>query len=216
MIFPPIEYHLRELDIALNPDDPRHCMPRIEKEDRRILEIGCGIGQLFIASGVGENVCAVGIDIDHDALVYGKTRYGNINYVEADGDSLPFRDGSFDLMVSRVSLPYTNLPEAIRETARILRRGGRVWFSLHPPAMALKILGNHIRSLRPRGTIHGSYVMVNGLLLHFVGKVVPFPPTGSYESFQTERGMRRLLRTAGFREIAVMRERHFVVTAIKE
>ena len=191
-------------------------MPRIEKDDQRILEVGCGIGQLFIASGVGENVCAVGIDVDHGALVYGRTRYGNLNYVEADGGALPFRDESFDLMVSRVTLPYTNLPEAVKETARILRRGGRVWFSLHPLSMALQALGNHVRSLRARGAIHGVYVIANGLLLHLVGKVAPFPPTGVYESFQTERGMRRLLRAAGFRDITVTRGRHFIVTARRE
>ncbi len=211
-----IEYHLRELEIVRNPEDPRHCMPHIEKEDKTILDIGCGIGQLFIASGLGKNVLAVGIDVDQEALRYGRARYENIDYIRANGDSLPFRDDSFDLVVSRVSLPYTNIPQAIQETARILKRGGRVWFSLHPLSMVWESLRSQVRHFRPRGVMFGSYVIINGLLLHFFGKAIPFPSTGAFESFQTDRGIRRLLQAAGFREISMTRTRHFFVTAIKK
>jgi ubiquinone/menaquinone biosynthesis C-methylase UbiE len=210
-----IPYHLHELAIALDPADPRHSMPLIEKGDRAILEIGCGIGQLFAASGLGRHVLAVGIDVDSQALRYGKERFGDAEYVEASGESLPFRDGSVDLVVSRVSLPYTNIPDVVKEAARVLRPGGRVWLSLYPFSMVRDRLTNDVRRLKVKDFILTSYIVLNGLLLHSIGRVVPFAPSGAYESFQTNRGMRMLLRAAGFRDIVLTRTKHFVVTAVK-
>jgi ubiquinone/menaquinone biosynthesis C-methylase UbiE len=209
-----IQYHLNELKIALDPGDPRHSLPRIERGEQAILEIGCGIGQLFVASGVEKGALAVGIDVDVEALRYGNERYTYVEYIQASGESLPFLDGSFDLVVSRVSVPLMNVPRAIMEISRTLKPGGRVWLSLLPPAMVRDRLMNDIRRLKVKDFVMSVYIMINGLILHATGRVIPFP-TGAYESFQTNRSMRMILREAGFRNIEITRTKQFIATATK-
>jgi ubiquinone/menaquinone biosynthesis C-methylase UbiE len=210
-----IQYHLNELKIALDPKDPRHCMPTIEPGERSILEIGCGIGQMFVASRPAKDVSAVGIDVDFDALKYGNERYDCVEFVQASGESLPFADNSFDLIISRVSIPLMNVPQAIREVARTVKPGGRIWLSLLPLALVRERLKTDARQLRLKDFVMSIYIIINGLILHSTGRVVPFAPTGAYESFQTSRRMRTLLRQAGFSDIEIKRSNHFVVTAKK-
>jgi hypothetical protein len=60
------------------------------------------------------------------------------------------------------------------------------------------------------------YVLTNGLTLHLLNKQFRFPLTGSgFESFQTNQGISRALRSAGFADIQISRDNFFVVTAKK-
>lgn len=211
-----IEYHLSELEIALDRQDLRRCMPDIEGEGKAVLDLGCGIGQLFIANNITSGGLAVGIDIAFDALRYGRERYRNVYYINADINALPLRGETFDMIVSRVSLPYTNIPNVIREIGRILKKGGSLWLSLHPPSMEMRHLWRSIATLRAKDIIFRSYVVFNGISLHTTGRIFPFPFTRRYESFQTVGGMKKLLIAAGFKQVDVQRDRHFVVTAVKE
>lgn len=210
-----IEYHLRELDIALNREDPRHCMPDIAETDKAILDIGCGIGQLFIASKLSKDIFAVGVDIDLESLRYGIEQYRGIHYINSNSESLPFHESCFDLVVSRLSLPYTNIPQVITEINRVLKAGGRIWISLHASSMQRMHLLKSVRHLDVKDTIFRIYVLLNGFFLHWFGKVVPFPLLNKYESFQTSKGMARLLRANRFTNLKVTKEKHFVVTGIK-
>ena len=110
-----IEYHLQELEIALDKNDPRRILPNVLESDRVILDIGCGIGQSFIALDCTDRIC-IGIDIDEDALRYGIEKYGNrIQYILSDGSHIPLPSNTCDLVYSRVSFAYTNIPKAIKE-----------------------------------------------------------------------------------------------------
>jgi ubiquinone/menaquinone biosynthesis C-methylase UbiE len=52
---------------------------------------------------------------------------GNVRYLEAQATSLPFEDGEFDLVVASNLLFHLADPgAALREAARVLRRGGRL------------------------------------------------------------------------------------------
>ncbi len=210
-----IEYHLCELDIALNPQDPRHHLPNIREEDRTILDIGCGIGQLFVACKLAKGVLAVGLDTDLDLLRYGRERYKCFHYINANGAWLPFRVNSFDHVVSRISLPYTNIPQTIREIARVLKSRGRIWLSLHSYAMQRNHLFQSLCHFQVKDIAFRSYVILNGFLLHGFGKLVAFPLSKKYQSFQTSKGITRLLSSNGFEEIEVKRGTHFIVTATK-
>lgn len=208
-----LRYHLEEMEIAANPSDPRHCMPAIGGGERRVLDVGCGIGQLFAAPGTPPGILAAGVDVDREALRFGAARARGVRFVAAGGEALPFRDGVFDLVVSRVSLPYTDVPAALREMARVLRPGGRLWISLHPFGSALRRLGRALLRLRAKEAVFLSYVLLNGLLLRFAGRVVPMRGSRRLESVQTAGGMRRMLSALGFSGIEVDRGRHFVMTA---
>lgn len=205
-----IEYHLKELGIALDKDDDRRVLPTILDTDRAILDIGCGIGQSFLAMDCSDRICS-GIDIDEDALRYGIDNYGKkIQFILADASHIPLPSKAFDLVFSRVSLPYTNIPKVIREIRRVLRKGGRVWMILHGRDMAARYLAEALRSRGIKRLIHVIYILLNGYLLKYLGIVLPYP-NGRYESWQDTTAMTKLLGRNGFEVNVREVSRHTVI-----
>jgi ubiquinone/menaquinone biosynthesis C-methylase UbiE len=210
-----IRYHLEELEIARDPNDPRHSMPLLSTRDRAILDIGCGIGQTFVAAGVGGERFAVGVDVDFDSLSYGRAHFRGIAFVKAEAERLPFKDASFDLVVSRVSLPYTDIPRSISAIRRVLRNGGGIWFVLHRASMIVRRLTASLRARRVKDVLYCAYVLANGMLFHFFGLLLRAPVVRRRETFQTRGRMRKLLKAAGFSDISLVKRRDFIVTATK-
>ncbi len=209
------EYHLRELEIARSPDDPRHVMPVIPPGRRRILDIGCGAGQTFIASDLAPDVTATGLDVDFEALLLGRELIDRVGFVAGQAERLPFPDGHFDLVLSRVTLPLTHLPAAVAEIGRVTAPGGELWLVLHSLDKTLRDLRASLRSGHWKRAAYRAYVLANGVLLHAAGRLVPSPLDGHYESFQTDASISRELRRAGFANIVARHGRHYVVTASK-
>ena len=209
-----LEYHLSELQIAQDATAPGHLLPPIPAGCRAVLDIGCGAGQTLIASRLGDGVLACGIDPDAGALALGRTIADEIRFAAAAGEQLPFTNETFDLVFSRVALPYMNIPVALREMARVLRPGGTVWLSLHPPRMAWGAFMRALRTRSVRGVVFALYTLANGLLLAFADRQLQWRlGRKRYESAQTTSGMRRALARAGFTDIQVTDGRFFVVTA---
>lgn len=99
----------------------------------RILDVGTGPG--FFAMNLalaGHEMYA--IDVTEDMLAHARRNaraYGAaVDFRIYDGYTVPFEDGSFDLVVSRNVLWNMEAPaEAVREWKRVLRNGGRaLWF----------------------------------------------------------------------------------------
>jgi len=210
-------YHLSELEIARNPKINSYAMPEFSANDQAVLDIGCGIGQTFVASKVEPGKLLVGVDIDLECLIYGRHQFGYITFVNASAEQLPFRDSLFDLVISRVSLPYTNIHQSLMEAERVLRKNGRVWFTLHPFSMVRSHLIQSLRRLEIKDIVYRSYVIVNGLTFNCLGRQFPFFVKRRYESFQSSSGMTRAMRNAGFVDIWVGKKgEHFVCMASKK
>ena len=211
-----LRYHLKELKIARDPNSPSHSMPEFEAHERVFLDIGCGIGQTFVASQPPNQALLVGIDTDLEGLSYGRDHFGHIRYMNATAEQLPFRDGAFDVVISRVSLPYTDLARSLVEIFRVLKPDGRLWATLHPLSLTVGELVRAVRKLRVKEILFRLYVIANGLAFDMVGKQFPFPWNGRYESFQSVRSIRRSLTRAGFSEINLEDNRRITVTARKQ
>ena len=190
-------------------------MPHLEETDRRILDVGCGAGQTLIASAPVSEVLAVGVDSDHAALQLGTQLTNAVCFVSARGEALPFIKESFDLVISRVALPYMNVSIALNEMCRVLRAGGRLWLVLHPFDQTLKDLISNLLRIELKAALYRVWVLSSGITLHLFGKQWAWIKPGHYESFQTSAAVRRLLVAAGFERIEITRGQHFVVTAIK-
>jgi SAM-dependent methyltransferase len=199
-------YHRGELAIALDTTHPSHVLPPPVPPSARVLDIGCGAGQTLLAA-YGDRP-TFGVDVDHDALRLGTAMAGSVRFVRAAAEALPWRDGQFDLVVARVSLPYTDLRRSLAEARRVLRDGGMLWMTLHGFSTVWR---QAKRGRSVKGWAYFVYVVANTFLFSLAHRQIRL--LGRMESFQNEGSIRAALRAAGFHEIDVRRERHFVVTA---
>jgi ubiquinone/menaquinone biosynthesis C-methylase UbiE len=205
-----IDYHLQELAIALDENDARRVLPQVLASDRAILDVGCGIGQSLLALGGGDSL-RVGVDVDEESVRFGAARHGKgIVFVVADARQLPLPSATFDLVFSRVSLPYTDVPKTLREMRRVLRPGGRVWLTLHGRSVVLGYMAEALRARQPKRLLHATYTLMNGYLLKHFGVVIPFI-TGRYESWQHPQAICKLLRREGLEVEVQLKGRHTVV-----
>ena len=200
------DYILEELNIALNPNDPRHNLPPCLPSTARVLDVGCGAGQSLIAAYPDRT--SFGVDIDFESLQFGKTLSDRTCLVNSVAEALPFKDNHFDLVFSRVCLPYTNIPASLREMRRVLKANGRVWLSLHP----FSISWEQAKRSSAKGKVYFAYILLNSLIFHLFQREVSFLGK-RYETFQTERGIRRALLQSGFDDVQIERLRFFSVTA---
>jgi hypothetical protein len=109
---------------------------------------------------------------------------------------MPFRNGEFDVVIARVSVPYTNVGLCLKEMRRVVRDGGDVWLVLH----SFSVAWEQARASGFRGKIFFLYILFNSLCFHLFGRQIPFV-RGKYESFQTESSMRRALAENDFCEV---------------
>ena len=108
----------------------RSALPLLETGD--VLDIASGDGVLaeLLAPHSHRYVC-----IDTSARVVAAAserlrRLENVEVREADMHALPFKEGSFDLVVLMHALTYAARPaQAVAEGARVLRKGGRLLLS---------------------------------------------------------------------------------------
>jgi len=122
----------------------------------RVLDAGCGGGgmPLSLAEHARD---VVGIDpIDRfgaAGVVLGRERgLTNLHFARADGMALPFKNGSFDLVLSHAVIEH--VPDAARylgECRRVLTTGGRCYLSTAP---YLSFAGAHLPRLRVPVSLH--------------------------------------------------------------
>ncbi len=103
-----------------------------EPEDTAVLDIPCGGGVAFRGLRSGRRLRYVAADLS--PVMLGRARaeakrrgIDFIEFREADVESLPFDDGSFDLCVSYTGLHcFPDPAAAIAEMARVVRPGGEL------------------------------------------------------------------------------------------
>lgn len=203
------EGHLEELKIALDPSDPRRVVPTGIPEGAHVLDVGCGAGQTLIAAC--QQGRTFGLDISFAALALGKTLTDKVIFVCGAAENLPFRNCSFDFVIARVSLPYTNIPVSVREIRRVLRPQGQLWAVFERISLPFQI-GLY---KNPGFWLLLPYLWLNTLLFHTWGKSIPFID-GKYHGYQTVTGISRVLQKAGFIGISVTKGLHLVVTAHRD
>jgi SAM-dependent methyltransferase len=137
---------------ALVPALFRDWPPRIVEAAKigtgqRVLDVACGTGVLAraVAVTVGGSGSVVGLDRNPGMLAVAKRIAPTVEWREGVAEQLPFRDASFDAVVSQFGLMFfADRAAALREMWRVLRPGGRlavaVWASLDDtPAYAAEV-----------------------------------------------------------------------------
>jgi ubiquinone/menaquinone biosynthesis C-methylase UbiE len=155
-----------------------------------------------------------GVDSDARAIDRARIAVPGADFRLSRAEALPFSDASFDAAISCVALPYMDIPLVLRESARVLRTSGVLYISVHSWDFLRSLWCTQSPNLA--GRVFRAYVTINGLSLHYFGKVFPYPLRPSLmESFQTERGLRRSLESAGFRQITKLSRRVPSYSAIR-
>jgi SAM-dependent methyltransferase len=101
---------------------------------RRVLDLGCGEGQVArLAAARGADV-VVGVDPAAAQIAEAGRRGGGARYARAVGGALPFRVGAFDAVVVCLVLEHVvDLDGTLDEIARVLADDGRLVLFLNHP-----------------------------------------------------------------------------------
>jgi SAM-dependent methyltransferase len=103
---------------------------------RRVLDVGCGEGQVARLAIAGGAVTAVGVDPTWAQVAVAAERGGGAAYGRAGAAELPFADGAFDAVVACLVFEHIrDVDAAIAEVARVLQPGGRFLFFLNHPLL---------------------------------------------------------------------------------
>ena len=172
----------------------------------RILDVGCGNGASLLDAGACGCKFAVGVDISFESVFEAKRNLPWAYFVVARGDALPFKDNSFDDLISYVAIVLMPIVPALDEMHRVCRPGARVTLSVHDLRFALFDLRGKLRSPALKSIVGRLWVIVNGILFIVAGRNVKMPftkPDHGWETWQTRGSMRRALKKAGFGSVRV-------------
>lgn len=100
----------------------------------RLLDLGCGSGRVLERLMKEADVCkAFGLDLDKRKLVEAHVKCPSADFMRSDCASLPFKDGSFDVVFASLVLHeveslrgFKDVKITLDEVNRVLKRSGRV------------------------------------------------------------------------------------------
>jgi SAM-dependent methyltransferase len=96
----------------------------------RVLDVATGSGYLA-AAALQRGADPVGIDFSAAQVRLARDRYPSVRFEQADAEALPFEPGTFDAVVNAFGICHLPNPDlSLREAHRVLKRGGRVAFSV--------------------------------------------------------------------------------------
>ncbi|HEY9398293.1 MAG TPA: class I SAM-dependent methyltransferase [Nitrososphaeraceae archaeon] len=115
----------------------------IEGKNKLILDLACGTGILssFIRyESIQSRI--IGTDLTFEYLKLAKNRQSYLLLTNSLAEFLPFKDDSFDVIISSYLAKYAELSHMVREHWRVLRKGGIVIIHdfTYPDTKMMKIL----------------------------------------------------------------------------
>ncbi len=145
--------HIHDLDITRHPVGSRgffddldqyhfeklhHLLQLVDFDGhsgRRVLEVGCGAG-VDLARFAKGGAIVTGIDIASSAIDLARANFDQQglrgDFQVANGEQLPFPDGSFDLVYAHGVVQYTADPRRlVEECRRVLVPGGEAIFQVY-------------------------------------------------------------------------------------
>jgi SAM-dependent methyltransferase len=129
-----------EFTEGADPEYEEQMLPLIAEQlqgARRVLDIGCGEGQVarhLARTADVEQV--VGVDPSDAQILVAVARGDGPRYVRGTADALPVADGAFDAAVACLVFEHiTEVDGALAEVARVLRPGGVFLFLLNHPLL---------------------------------------------------------------------------------
>lgn len=103
----------------------KEMMRLMDGKNELILDLACGTGILssFIHNGYA-NAQIFGTDLTYEYLKLAKNRQSYALLTNSLAEFLPYKDESFDVIVSSYLVKYAELSTMVKEHWRVLRKGG--------------------------------------------------------------------------------------------
>jgi len=164
---------------------------------KSVLDLGCGPGQELIPFAENTDAICIGVDeaeeLGRVAMPFFKERGlgTRVQIVRAVAECLPFADGSFDLLLCRVALPYMHNRQAIAEMARLLSPGGTLLLRVHAPMFYLSMLRDRVRTLDPGQIAYPLLSLGHGLWHELTGHQARGGFWKGKEIYQSRRFLKR-------------------------
>jgi ubiquinone/menaquinone biosynthesis C-methylase UbiE len=175
----------------------------------RVLDVGCGLGQMLYPLVVSSGAFGVGLDPTYQACRLGHDFYARhapsarVTFVYGKAETLPFESGTFDVVNCGLALPYMNNARAIEEIGRVLRPGGILLLKIHHARYYLRDLWQGLLSRSLLKMVHAGRVLAVGAIYHLTESQTDTRLLGN-ETFQTRWLLRRELARRG---LSIERER---------
>lgn len=188
-------------------------MPSVDTAGKVVVDVGCSDGgNLSLLQGD-----RYGIDVDVQAIARGLATYPELKLRIGRAERLPYPDGFCDVLVSHVSLTYSDLRKSLPEARRVMKPGAYLLLTMHSWGHQWRFCRAAIEDGAWKRIIdHCIYVFPVSLWYHFTGKVFgrPWRPD-RIEFCQTEWQLRRQIEAAGFRITRMERTaQHWVIEGV--
>ena len=159
------QWHQRAFDLA--PEHPDEESPWYELvlqylvpvKDRRVLEVACGRGgfaKMLAAKGAlmfGADFSSTALQIARGKASENGAGIGCASLAQADAQYLPYKDNSFDIVISCETIEHLQEPAAaIKEMARVSRNGGLLYLTTPNYFNAMGIYSIYARARGKKAT----------------------------------------------------------------
>lgn len=98
---------------------------------RRVLDVGCGTGQ--VAAALQDRARVWGVDPSEEMLARARAAAPGAGFKQGRAESLPFKDAWFERVVFRLALHLVDRAPALAEAQRVLAPGGRLAIATFAP-----------------------------------------------------------------------------------
>lgn len=161
--------------------------------DTRVLDVATGPGYVA-AQAARRGAIACGVDVAQAMVARAQAEHPDVDFQQADAQSLPFENGAFGAVLANFGLPHFARPElAVAEGARVLAPKGTLALTTWDAPAQMRMFGVFLEAVAEAGA----------------GPPDGLPPGPDVFRFSDDREFRQLLEGQGLVDVDV---RHVAFT----